>query len=994
MIVTNPEAFPIPQNREVYYGEFAGRQEDEAVVMEEVDQAFIPKELGSLSTTSSPTIEELLSTGSLTKLCSLSIQYLLSRCEHRLPMENYLSLFHELSSKSGGVFFDDLEKANFIKSVIILTTHSANRGCEKALLNWARALKENFHGEIFSLVFNPDSFSPGDTVEKLISVLQGFMELFPGDEESVFENLLDFFDSRISLDDLIEEFERKKNEAFLRKFPEKDLSTVQREFSTVNPISVQFPLSSPEISRIFQEYSAIALFGKEYQLKSIEEIVERALTIKERYSSKQAMPNDYLEILAIGREALRRKFGINPYNTQILVVLGLLQSRNIEELKGRIAQVKTGEGKSTITTLLAFCLAIQGRKVDIVSSSEDLALRDQKKYASFFSDFGILTSNICSAVHSEEQFAGQIIYGTNYNFEFALLRELFFESRVRQNRPYDCVIVDESDNLFIDIAQSSARIAIPSDRNCAWVYPIILEFIKKYSSQIPSQVQRCLPLLKEELNSFLENRSLEGQIEQFSDKQLRKWMISAHNAFYVFQEDQDYIIQERRIRGEAKRLEKKVCIIDRKNTGRCKENSRWPNGIHEFLEVKHSLPVEKESFVPASIAHPTFFRQYNTCFGMTGTAGDLDQRKEIFETFNVDSFDVPPHTPCQRTEEEPLLLESMTAFYEALREEIRSKQEERRPILLFFETIKDLNEFSTFIQQEGIYHQTLNEKQEAKEDVVISRAGEPAMVTLATSVAGRGTDIILHFKSLQFGGLHVVFTFFPESDRVENQGLGRAGRQGQFGSSRLILSSHDPIVSQALQSNPLFLKLPRKEQFEYLGLLRSMKAQALSQRRILRAQQEEVDFEYLTQFSSRLQFWGETLNEEYLSFISQKLAAQSSQNSQVNQEDFIFSRREQLFQQQITMHAQDFYVNAKRRIEIIKQAKALIREQMLTFWSKEFFEVLDDVKTEEGSESLNSYVERVQKLFQQKRDLWEFLLENPGESFSHYLERLIVGAMQ
>lgn len=262
--------------------------------------------------------------------------------------------------------------------------------------------------------------------------------------------------------------------------------------------------------------------------------------------------------------------------------------------------------------------------------------------------------------------------------------------------------------------------------------------------------------------------------------------------------NRDYVVrssedgnEEGRPRGRA------IVPVDYGNTGRVHPGTRWNCGLHELLEVKEGLVPKTESLTAASMSHPSFFIKYATLYGVTGTMGVDVERAEVGITFGLTSFDVPPHVPSARTQLDPVVAATRDKHIAALLQEVRDvATRQRRPILLLFEFIADAQAFSTALTAQGTAHLQLTEEQAESEEFIVQRAARPGAVTVATNTAGRGTDIRLDHAVAALGGLHVVFTFMPPSERVEDQGFGRAGRQGQRGTCRLILLH--PLQSMGL----------------------------------------------------------------------------------------------------------------------------------------------------------------------------------------------------
>lgn len=327
---------------------------------------------------------------------------------------------------------------------------------------------------------------------------------------------------------------------------------------------------------------------------------------------------------------------------------------------------------------------------------------------------------------------------------------------------------------------------------------------------------------------------------------LLKLVQSAQTAYYQKKQNRDYIVRS------------DIVIVDYANTGRTNEGCQWQSGIHQFLQVKHGLPPSAELLTSASISHPSFFAQYQEIYGLTGTMGEQIERLEVQEVYGVETFDVPPRFPSQRKTLKPRILPDKSKQAEVILRDIKQMKKSGRPTLILFESIKESNQFSDLLKSKGIAHQLLNETQKESEDYIIARAGESEAVTDATNTAGRGNNIILSQQSKNAGGLHMIFTFYPENSRVEEQGYGRAGRQGNPGSCCMIIHETDSRVISLLARSPeaIFLWMnatSEQEKFQILNKLRNDKIQEDSAERCYRSKLESYYFGSLSQFFSQLQ---------------------------------------------------------------------------------------------------------------------------------------------
>ncbi|KAF2077753.1 hypothetical protein CYY_000940 [Polysphondylium violaceum] len=297
--------------------------------------------------------------------------------------------------------------------------------------------------------------------------------------------------------------------------------------------------------------------------------------------------------------------------------------------------------------------------------------------------------------------------------------------------------------------------------------------------------------------------------------------------------------------------------------------SRFSDGLHEFIEVKHGLLPERDTLTAAAISHPSFFAMYNTIFGLTGTCGEDNERKELQQIYHVDTFDVPSYLALKRIKMESLMFPDAQEYQQRIVQEIKEMLALSRPVLLLLPTINDSHVFSQLVQkEEGIHRvQLLNEMQMENEEVIITRAGEPKTLTIATNTAGRGTDIKLTSEALAAGGLHVIFGFYPTNIRVEMQGLGRSGRQGQPGSCRLIISKKD------MESASLGLGLSCFEEFDEM---RSLKCSLLSSSRLRRSHVDQQQYLLLDKFFALLAAVKSYCTKEKLVSLIQKSQSSSS----------------------------------------------------------------------------------------------------------------------
>lgn len=758
------------------------------------------------------------------------------------------------------------EKLLLMKLAFSCLEHPVESGDLSQLITLMRYMKKAYGVQIIHALLKAEVVPQERILKNYLQTCQLLLDLY---EEQGILTLVK--NSLPKLGQLLEKLHTLHEEYLAKKYPNRDLDSVFQSFAEKNA-SVQFTLKKEELAQIRSGYLTIT---KEWSgLKALPqaELAFRFKTSGMQWREKQD-PHAKYQMIAILAETMRRQFRIVPYDTQLITILALVNTP--EQLKGRIGQIKTGEGKSTIIAMLNAFMAGQGFFVDMVTSSSYLANRDCTKYQPFYEALGLSASSICHRKQKQEQFHAQILYGTNTDFEFALLRDGLYNLKLRYSynlakqlilRPFDVVVIDEVDNLFLDTALNSAQMGITDHAPIAWIYSPIFHFVQ---SQIKDR--SITDDLIHELRMDIHRKiTHEEQIllTKISDKHLKRWYQSAHTALHEKMENRDYVIQpkkDKKTNNHPEHLE--ITIIDYANTGRANQGSQWQHGVHQFLQIKHGLKLSPPSKTAASISHPAYFNQYQYILGLTGTMGEQTEREEIQTIYGVDSFDAPPTFPSQRKRHSDYLVLDREAKWTLILEELVAIQKKGQPALVLFKTIEESNAFGEFLRKKQIKHQLLNETQKEAEDYLVGQAGEAGVITIATNTAGRGTDIVLSPESKEAGGLEVLFTFYPDNLRVEEQGLGRAGRQGQPGGARMIVSLEDETIMRLLQIDHPFSILFRLSALEHcvrqkeslsqesaehlmtmLNTLRTCRIQHESTQRFTSSQQEKLYYEKLQAF--------------------------------------------------------------------------------------------------------------------------------------------------
>ena len=531
------------------------------------------------------------------------------------------------------------------------------------------------------------------------------------------------------------------------------------------------------------------------------------------------------------REASKRTLGLRHFDSQMLGGISLAE--------GNIAEMKTGEGKTLVATLPAYLNSIIGNKAILVTVNDYLAKRDAEWMRPIYEFLGLSVGVVNSNQIIQEKISAykcDVIYATNNELGFDYLRDNMAHSvEERVQCSLDFAIVDEVDSILIDEARTPLIISGPSSESSD-LYRKIRKFIPKLSKQLREETEEE-PLMDDEKGHYLideKNKSVEltddgyilveGFLEEsemlgdseglysVSNLQIMKFVQATLRAHFLFQKNVHYLVRNN-----------EVLLID-EHTGRTMPGRRMSEGVHQALECKENVPIQRESQTLASTTFQNFFRLFNNLSGMTGTADT--EAVEFNQIYGLNVIIIPTNVPMVRNDHNDLVFLTKKAKYKALVEEILSLRENRAPILVGTVSVESSEEVSEFLKAEKIPHQILNAKHHEKEAEVIANAGKPSMVTIATNMAGRGTDIVLGGKKedqndeqwisnneivLNAGGLHILGTERHESRRIDNQLRGRSGRQGDPGYSRFFLSLEDDLLR-------LFISDNRRDLFERIGM--------------------------------------------------------------------------------------------------------------------------------------------------------------------------------
>ena len=551
--------------------------------------------------------------------------------------------------------------------------------------------------------------------------------------------------------------------------------------------------SDREIKRIIPIVDKIESLDKPMQNLSDDELKGKTLEFKDRLSKGETLDDILPEAFAVVREASFRTLNMKHFRVQLIGGVVLHQ--------GRISEMKTGEGKTLVATLPAYLNALTGKGVHIITVNDYLAKRDKEWMGQIYEFLGLTVGVITHELNNDERRAAyncDITYGTNNEFGFDYLRDnmvIFKEEMVQ--RELNFAIIDEVDSILIDEARTPLIISGAGDKSTQ-LYSVANTFVKTLNDgDFEADEKEHTVTLTE---TGVDKAEKFFNIENYGDAEnmeIQHHIIQALKAHKLMKRDIDYVVKD----GE-------VIIVD-EFTGRLMLGRRYSDGLHQAIEAKEGVKVERESKTLATITFQNYFRLYNKLSGMTGTA--LTEEMEFREIYGLDVVVIPTNMPMIRKDYPDVVYKTEAAKFNAIVNEIIETHKIGQPVLVGTISIEKSEELSDMLKKKGIPHQVLNAKYHEKEAEIISHAGEMGMVTIATNMAGRGTDIKLGEGVVEVGGLKIIGTERHESRRIDNQLRGRSGRQGDPGCSRFYISLEDDLMR-------LFGSDKIKDMVEKLGL--------------------------------------------------------------------------------------------------------------------------------------------------------------------------------
>ena len=571
-----------------------------------------------------------------------------------------------------------------------------------------------------------------------------------------------------------------------------------------------------EVNRLSGAVAAVADWEPEFARLRDDELAAKTTEFIERLEDGASLDDILPEAFAVVREAARRQVQMRHYDVQIVGGIVLHQ--------GKIAEMRTGEGKTLVATLALYLNALEGDGAHLITVNDYLAKRDAQWMAPIYHALGLSVGvlqhraafmfdpeadstvdiddpesmdaeelqrrrelgdlKMLRPVTRQEAYRADITYGTNNEFGFDYLRDnMVMQASEKVQRPLAYAIVDEVDNILIDEARTPLIISGQAEESLDTyrVFSNLVRGLQPEAHFTPDPKSRTIALTEEGIAKVEDNLGIDNLFEG-ENARLTRFLDSALKANFMYQRDRDYVVRAG-----------KVVIVD-EFTGRMMDGRRYSEGLHQAIEAKEGVSVERETVTLATITYQNYFRMYAKLAGMTGTAET--EAEELHKIYGLDVVVVPTHRDMVRDDKADLVFRTEQAKFEAAIDEIDELTQEGRPVLVGTASVETSEQLSSMLRRRRIPHEVLNAKQHEREAHIIANAGDPGAVTIATNMAGRGTDIKLGEDVARRGGLAVIGTERHESRRIDNQLRGRSGRQGDPGSSRFYVSFEDGIMKR------------------------------------------------------------------------------------------------------------------------------------------------------------------------------------------------------
>lgn len=534
-----------------------------------------------------------------------------------------------------------------------------------------------------------------------------------------------------------------------------------------------------ELKRLDSIAKKVESYADQMAALTDEQLQAKTAEFKSRYQKGETLDQLLPEAFAVVREAAKRVLGLYPYHVQLMGGIVLHD--------GNIPEMRTGEGKTLTATMPVYLNALTGEGVHVVTVNEYLATRDSTEMGELYNFLGLtvgLNINSKSSDEKREAYNCDITYSTNNELGFDYLRDNMVVYRHQMvQRPLNYAIVDEVDSILIDEARTPLIISGQAEKSTA-LYTRADNFVKRLKEEEDYKIDiqsKTISLTEAGIEKAEETFGLDN-LYDIENTALTHHLDQALRANYIMLLDIDYVVQDG-----------KVLIVDQ-FTGRIMDGRRYSDGLHQAIEAKEGVEIEDETKTMATITFQNYFRMYKKLAGMTGTA--KTEEEEFREIYNIQVYQIPTNRPVIRDDRPDLLYPTLQSKFHAVVQDIKDRYRKGQPVLVGTVAVETSELLSDMLNQERIPHEVLNAKNHFKEAEIIMNAGQKGAVTIATNMAGRGTDIKLGLGVRELGGLAVIGTERHESRRIDNQLRGRAGRQGDPGMSQFYLSLEDDLMKR------------------------------------------------------------------------------------------------------------------------------------------------------------------------------------------------------
>ncbi len=535
-----------------------------------------------------------------------------------------------------------------------------------------------------------------------------------------------------------------------------------------------------ELRRLEKMADKVLNYESQMAAMSDEELKAKTDEFKERYNKGESLDSLLYEAFAVVREAAKRVLGLFPYKVQVMGGIVLHH--------GDVPEMRTGEGKTLTATMPVYLNALAGKGVHVVTVNEYLTERDATEMGELYSWLGLSVGiNLAakSPMEKKEAYLCDITYSTNSEIGFDYLRDnMVVRAENMVQRPLNYALVDEVDSILIDEARTPLIVSGANAVETSQLYHMADHFVKSLDKDdyIIDVQSKTIGLSDSGIDKAESYFKLEN-LYDIENVALTHFIDNALRANYIMILDIDYVVSE----------EQEILIVDQ-FTGRTMEGRRYSDGLHQAIEAKEGVPIQDETKTSASITYQNLFRMYKKLAGMTGTG--KTEEEEFREIYNIRVIPIPTNRPIQRIDHSDLLYASLDAKFKAVIEDVKARYQKGQPVLVGTVAVETSDFLSKKLVAAGVPHEVLNAKNHYREAQIIMNAGQRGAVTIATNMAGRGTDIKLGEGVRELGGLCVIGTERHESRRIDNQLRGRSGRQGDPGESQFYLSLEDDLMKR------------------------------------------------------------------------------------------------------------------------------------------------------------------------------------------------------